>query len=416
MTKSRKKVRMRRTFNGLGLRLAAIVPLCAIGAVSISDTLANVVVKSDPEAAKALAPWDGVVVASAAKIKMTAQPESGEQSEPAMLATRALQSDPTAVEALNVLGSQAQLRGETERAQRLFTQSLALSRRELRAHLWAIEEAVSRGDIAGALKHYDFALRTSKRAPDLLLPTLSSAIEEPLVRSDLLRILNTNPVWLEQFLDYISQGEINPLASVELLTDEKARQLPVEDNHRTALVDAIAKSQRLEDAWQYYSSFRSASRRQSRDARFSAELERPSIFDWNIESLSGISAGVLKAGDRRILEFSASPSVGGAVLAQQQALLPGQYTFRAVMTIARSARSKSPYWTLKCEGGAEVWRMPVARNGENLTEIRSEFTVSADCPSQILLFVIRSTDDISGISGQIMSAEIVPSHNLARIE
>ena len=407
MTVSRRKPKVRPSASGLGLRIALIIPLLVIGTMSIADTLANFVVKGDPLRAKALAPWDGSVIASSAKMELLAQPTSDEQSEAETFAIQALQYDPTAVEALDVLGSQAQLRGETEQARKLFTQSLALSRRDLRAHLWAIEEAVSLGDIAGALRHYDFALRTSKRAPDLLFPTLASAIEEPLVRSELLKILNAKPVWFEAFLDYISGSQINPLASVALLTDENARRLPVDDSHRTALVDAIAKSKKFAEAWQYYASFRSANRHNSRDAHFNAEIERPSIFDWNIVQSAGISAGILKIGDERVIEFSASPSVGSTVLAQQQVLPPGRYEFRAVMKIFRSARGRSSYWALQCQDGPEIWRASIHGNFENFREVSENFTVPSGCLSQTLTFTVRSSDDIYGISGQVASAEII---------
>ena len=391
-----------------GFHIVLALALLTLGAMSISDTLANVVVKADPHVATTLAPWDGVIAASAAEAAISAQPTSDEQSEPAKLATHALQRDPTAVEALTVLGSQAQLRGENELAQRLFAQSLALSRRELRAQLWAIEEAVSRGDIKGALGHYDIALRTSTRAPDLLFPTLASAIEEPRVRSALLNLLNGKPVWSEQFVNYISRGRIKPMASVALLTDRNASELPIDDSDRASLVDALASSGNLEDAWEYYSSFRSKSRQRSRDADFIARIERPSVFDWNARSSAGISAVIQPTSDGMVFEFSASPSVGGTVLEQRQFLQSGNYTFKATMENINVSRDGAPYWTLRCQDGKELWQIPVTSDAEGRVDISRKFTVPSGCLSQNLAFVVRPSDDIAGVFGRVVRATIEP--------
>ncbi|MFV3517295.1 hypothetical protein ACNJD8_22045, partial [Mycobacterium tuberculosis] len=74
------------------------------------------------------------------------------------IARQALVQDPTAVAAVATLGINAQLRGDTGPARRIFAYANQLSRRDLRTQLWAIEDAVSRNDIPGVLNNYDIAL------------------------------------------------------------------------------------------------------------------------------------------------------------------------------------------------------------------------------------------------------------------
>src|SRR3546814_1290750 len=75
--------------------------------------------------------------------------------------------------------SDAFARGDQAKGERLLAYSQKLSRRDLRTQLMAIELAVAQGDISGALRHYDIALRTKKNAPELLFPVLTSALPDP---------------------------------------------------------------------------------------------------------------------------------------------------------------------------------------------------------------------------------------------
>src|SRR5690606_28285593 len=129
-----------------------------------SATLANVLVRAEPAYAHRLSPIDGKITAAVAEQSFTLTPDASSASEAARLARLALRQDATAVSALSVLGLQAQLRRDASQARDLFSYAHQLSRRELRTQIWGIEEAVGRGDIAGALEQYDRALRTSHRA------------------------------------------------------------------------------------------------------------------------------------------------------------------------------------------------------------------------------------------------------------
>lgn len=380
----------------------------AIGWFSVSDTLANVIVKGDGLAAYALAPWDGVIVANLAQAEISDIPISDEKSRPAGLAREAIRLDPTAVEALDVLGLQAQLRGETERAREIFSQSLSLTRRELRPQIWAIEEAVSRGDIVGALHQYDIALRTSRRAPEILFPVLGSAIAKPKIRSNLIAVLETRPAWGKRFIEYLARGQISADAAVSFFLEGEPVGLPIEDIHRTSLVNALANQGQNEEAWNFYSTFRRTERNRSRDPNFESMIEKPAVYDWSPRYSPGISSSVHRGEDRNVFDFSAAPSVGGVVLQQRQALPRGAYVFESTIEDLDQPDRSRPYWTLSCIGGKEMKRISVPNAVESRVKFSGRFQVPSGCDAQILALTIRPSDDISGVSGRVVRAQISP--------
>lgn len=380
----------------------------ALGFFSVSDTLANVVVKGDAAAAYSLAPWDGVIAANLAQTEMSTEPVSGRQSHLAQLAREAIILDATAVEALDVLGLQAQLRGETGVALNIFSQSMALSRRELRPQIWAIEEAVSRGDIDGALHQYDIALRTSRRGPDMLFPVLASAISEPKVRTALIRRLRAGPIWNERFITYVGRAQIDPVAAVSFFREGERLGLPIKDSDRTAVVNALARRGKIELAWDYYSTFRSADNNRSRDAKFTSNIEAPAVFDWTPHNAPGISGIIQQGRDGGVVDFSAAPSVGGVVLEQLQVLAPGRYSFESTVEDLEQPERSKPYWVLSCQSGQEIGRIPLPNAQSTQKRVTGSFNLPSGCSVQTLALVLRSSDEVSGVSGRVISAQIVP--------
>src|SRR3546814_3599342 len=72
----------------------------------------------------------------------------------------------------------------------------------------AIELAVAQGDISGALRHYDIALRTKKNAPELLFPVLTSALPDPAIRTELVKTLGGQPKWAAGFIHHAARSEV----------------------------------------------------------------------------------------------------------------------------------------------------------------------------------------------------------------
>jgi hypothetical protein len=76
------------------------------------------------------------------------------------------------------------------------------SRRDLQTNLWFIEYNVARGDIANAIRYYDFSLKSSADAETLLFPILVPAMSSPEISSAVRTKLLSRPVWTTSFLQY----------------------------------------------------------------------------------------------------------------------------------------------------------------------------------------------------------------------
>lgn len=416
MARSRGKQRSRRRESALAshpprellARGGLALGLGVLGYVGTASSLALVITKADPAQAYVMAPDNGVILADYAQSEFVRAPSKENNSLSASLARRALLSDPTAADALTVLGFQAQLRGEAVRADRIFSYSTALTRRELRPRLWAIEQAVERGDIVGALRNYDIALRTSRDASELLYPTLASAMSEPRIRAALLPILDSNPIWKDGFVAYAADSGTEPEGAIALFQEGRSIGLEPTDASRVNLVNTLFAQNKYNEAWAYYGTFRAGARRdRSRDPAFSLAEPRRAIFDWQPGADTRLSAAILRNGSSGLLDFSVPPSVGGILVSQTQLLPAGPYRLEGRSRgVDQPARSR-PYWSLVCRDGRELGRVTLPNSAINDGRFAGRFVVPEGCQSQTLSLIARSTDDIMGISGQIESASLV---------
>ncbi|MCH2486331.1 MAG: hypothetical protein MK010_01110 [Erythrobacter sp.] len=390
-------------------RGALALGFAVMGYIGTASSLAHVVAKADPMRAHLMAPNNGVILAEYAQNSFTRSPAKDSNSTPADLARKALLADPTAAGALTVLGFQAQLRGDTAEADRIFSYSTAISRRELRPRLWAIEESIGRGDIAGALRNYDIALRTSNDAAGLLFPSLSAALAEARIRAALLPILDTDPVWKDSFLDYIAKTGIEPEGAIALFREGRGIGLEASVDAQVNLVNALVGQNKRNEAWAYYRTFQPGVRRdRSRDPNFALATSVKSVFDWQAGADTRLSAAILQQGNSGLLDFSVPPSVGGELVNQTQLLPPGSYRLEGRSRGIDQPERSRPYWSLTCQDGRQLGRVVLSNSDRNSGRFTGRFDVPAGCTSQILTLVARSTDDIMGVSGQVESALLRP--------
>lgn len=389
------------------LAVAALV----LGYASFTHALANVIVKVDAQSAYTLAPQDGRIMAAYAWERFSAEPDPAPASQMSRLAARALLNDPTAVEAVNVLGLQAQLRSEDALADRVFGYSTALSRRELSPQIWAIETAVARGDVEGALRNYNVAMRTSRRARELLFPVLASAIAEPGIRAPLVEILADRSDWGERFIRYVpGRRGSDPRAVAALFDEAGGRGLSIADAERARAVSGLVSAGLMDEAWAYYRTFRpGVDRSRSRDPGFTLGSNTPAPFDWRTGNSTGLSVAILQDGEGGLLDFSVPSGIRASVVSQTQLLEPGSYRIQGRSSGIDQPERSRPYWALSCENGRELGRVDVPNSQEGDGAFIGQFTVPAQCPVQILSLIVRASDEISGVTGQVRSVQLVPS-------
>lgn len=389
-----------------GVRALLAVGAAWLGYGAVSHALGNALRSASPDRAHELAPGDGRIAAAFASHLSGPEGTPADRSRADTLARAALRRDAIAVPALSTLGLNAQLRGDTAAARRAFAYAQKLTRRDLRTQLWAIEDAVARGDIPGALRQYDLALRTEKNAGELLFPVLSSAIVEPSVRAALVRMLATNPPWGGDFVIYAAAVSPDPRATLALLDAMHRARVPVPASASARVIDALLTGGDAEAAWRYYAALHAGvQRRTSRNPRFTAQAGGPTRFDWLAADDTVPTATLEMSANGGRFDFATSPGMGGAVLRQMQVLPPGDYMIEGAAVIEQTD-APPPYWLLACADGRELGRVDVAPGRDRFA---GRVSVPAECPVQALTLVVRPSERLTGVAGQVTQARVRPA-------
>jgi len=378
-----------------------------LGFWSVSSTLASTLATSEPARAAQLAPGNGRIEGLLAQQLVTANVTPSGRARAERLAQKALRHDATSVEAVVALGLGAELAEDHAKARRLFAYSERLSRRNLPTQLWAVEDTVARGDIPGALRHYDIALRTSKAAQEVMFPVLVSAIGEASIRSALVRTLAHRPGWWSDFVDYVAvNGSDLPNSGRFFLALRKAGiAVPAAD--QAAVTDGLLKRQMISEAWEFYAATHpGAERSKSRDPEFRNDVDSPTGFDWNTVADGGIDA-TIRPGDG-MLDFSVPASIGGAIVQQVQMLPAGKYLLTGRSAEIDQAEGARPYWMLSCANGRELGRLVLPDSDKQQGRFSGQFTVPQDCPVQTLALIARPSDAVGGGNGQIRQVLLHP--------
>jgi hypothetical protein len=391
---------------------AALALLAVIaGYISVTHALAQATGRQNSDLAVRLAPSDGGVLARRALSLSASNLKTADRRRADMLARKALLRDPTAVPALVALGLNAEVRGDHRTATRLFAYSQALSRRSFETQLWAIEDAVQRNDVRGALRHYDAALRTSGRGANLLFPVLASAASDAAIRGELARTLATKPNWGGQFVEYLAANNPDPMATADLFVRLRAAKVELPQLARSQTVNALVENGIVSEAWRFYRlTHAGADRRMSRDPRFLAGEDAPSVFDWQPINDASVSTSIQRGERGGLFDFAAPASMGGPLLQQMQILPPGVYRLTGHSIGLEQEPRSLPYWTLSCRrGGRELGRVDVPNSSRNQGRFAGLIVVPADCPVQVLTLFSRASDAVSGVSGQIDYVQLAPA-------
>lgn len=400
---------------GWAARIILAFGLATLGVEACRQSVAAAILNADPQRASTLAPRNGRVLGRWSQSLWNPKSSAADRRTADQLAVQALRADPTALTAAVTLGLEAELQGDIARARRIFAYSEKLSRRDLRTQIWAIEAAVARGDVHGALRHYNIALRTSRQAPDILFPVLGSAISDAGVRLELARIMVTQPRWNELFIPYVAGNGTDPRAVVSLFRQIADGQIVIPPPSQAIAIARLIVDH-PEQAWAYYASIRTdAQRMRSRDPRFTAAIVEPLPFDWTPAEDANVSVSVQRARDGGTVEFSLPSGTGGMVLSQLQFLPPGKYDLGGHSADIAQAPGARPYWLLTCEGsGRELGRVVLPDSSQFGGRFAGQLSVQGDCPVQRLSLIARPSDRVEGLVGRINEVQLQPARTGGR--
>lgn len=384
------------------------VAVVALGGASVAFSLSQSLMTDNPALAHALTPYDGQITGRLAGSLVAATNNEVDRRHIDALARRALRQDPGVVPAIVALGLNAQARGDADASKRLFRYAQTLSRRDVATQLWAIEDSVGRGDIPGALRHYDIALRVKPSLGDVLFPVLSSASADPTVRAAVIRTLATEPPWAESFIRYVAAKAPSD-ATVSLLVGLQRSGVPIPEAARSQVINGLIAAEHIDMAWSYYSvQHPKSDRRRSRDADFTAMIDTPSQFDWVLINDGTMSTSIQRSGKTNLFDYTVPSNAGGPVLQQLQLLPPGRYRLAGRSSGGQEAGMSLPYWTLRCRDGRELGRVTLKSSDGSDVPFEGSFTVPQGCETQTLTLVAQSSDAIAGYSGQILRALLQP--------
>ena len=364
----------------MGIAAGALLTAAVVLPSSIAAWLST----DRPDIAARIAPWDARAATNAAAA-LRADPRSPEVRN---LVSKALARDLTVTTAIELRAADAAASGRQTEAAWLFQLSDRLSRRSLPTRLWLIQDAVDRGDVEGALRNFDIALRTSTDAPLILYPVLAKAAADPGLTVPLVRTLDRPSDWRLMFLEWTLANSAD-LASVARVVDRMHDRTFVTTNGVDQhLIERLVTARNFGPALLLHRTFRPGDGIVADPAFVDVSARYP--FGWGLVSETSLGA------ERSLgptLSYHAAAAQSGQVAAQLLGLVPGRYGL-ATRTAAFTT-GEAPYWSIVCAqaGGTELVRLdqPVAVG----REAAAGFMVPAGCPAQWLTLSVRPGADTS---------------------
>ena len=403
------------TRRGLLLRGAVVVVVAGWLAWQVVASGMAAIQRGDPALALQYRPGDARALGD-----MAARTFAGAvESKPAVAAAKdqaraALTRDAMVVPAWRTLGAIAALEGDNGRAGALFDVAERLSRRDMPTQLWFIEERVNANDVAGALRHYDAALRTSRASRDLLLPILVSATADPAIVPPLVDVLAKSPGWRRAFIGALAEAPPAPGNAVRLVKGLNQRG-PLQDQDLVAyMAQRLVASKAIDQAWELYALLTKnpqARQQTIRDGEFDDVAGIPP-FDWQREAGAYIGAdlGSAEAGNSGSALHVYATAGNGTVATQLLSLPPGRYALSAVAGPISGTAIPRLRWNVTCNGsGAEVGSFDVPSLTEPLRRHEMRFAVPAgDCGAQWLSLRIYGDEEGRSAEGWVDSVTINP--------
>lgn len=409
--RQRKRISISR---GMMVRLL-LAGLFALGSgwLSIAVSGASQMRYQSPEAALRLQPRDARATATLASQALTPirgriTPEAARRA--GELARRALERDPTVVEAWRTLAIVSTRPGQSET---LFRFASSLSRRDVPTQIWLIEDAVRRDDIPGALSHYDAVLRSNLGSHQLLIPVLVNATRERRIVPPLATLLRTEPPWRTPFLSALVEGAPNPDNLAQLMTMLGRPDSPEDVQLMSRSINRLVEQNAFAAASRLYLML--ADRSSGGQSLRNGSFDRPNVYpplDWQLADGAEINAEQRPApdsGQERRLYLFASTDARGQAARQLIFLAPGSYVLSA-----RSGRTDLPgpaglSWRINCASAPNslLLDQPAVPAGPAIRATSAAFRVPpSGCAAQWLTLQVAAGGQPEGNGAWVASVRI----------
>lgn len=378
----------------LAYRLLLVLILAILGGLALQAAGARLLARQSPDLALQISPNDAIALSRRASGLMLQATRDGRQLASARrFAERAIRRDLTRDDALFVLGATINTK-DGARTRRIVGHAETLSRRNFLTQLWLIEDAVQRGSVGGALRHFDTALRTTESAGGVLYPVLRGAVDDPELTMAIARTVNAAP-WRGQFLQYaVSLNRPTP-ALAQLFARQRGLTPFQGTDLKAALIGQLVANRLYDDAAGL------ALKKGSglvNDPRFGGDRGYPP-FSWQLSDAAGIVAQRVRDPGGARLEVTADEGAGGVAAAQLIRAPAGPHVLRADATGAATGLFAS---LICADDKRELGSVPLGRS------ISAAITIPAGCQYQLLSIVVSSGTGRSS-EWQITNIDLVPN-------
>lgn len=379
----------------------AVALVLLVGALAVRHSLGMALATKRPELALQLDRENATVLAQAALTLV--QGEATPQRRKARdLARAALAREAGNVNALAAFGLASD---KPKQVAAVFTVADRLSRRNLIVQVWMIENAVAKGDVSGALRQYDIALRTSRAAPSMLFPVLVDATSNDQLLPAIAKTLAQRPLWGGLYLQQLAQSGKDLHRIALLFAMLKQQGVATGAAADTALYTRLLGAQLFDDAWKVYASdHRGAQHAAVRGDTFGEDPVVKTPYDWQLSDNEFVTARIEQTTPAKgELIFTTAAGEGGDVARQTLSLTPGTYTLQAEVGSIEAADAQPAYLRVVClPSGTELARKPLPLQGTNGVS----FLVSAGCPAQTLSIVAPPASGLGTVNGTIRSVRL----------
>lgn len=364
-----------------------LVAALAAWRITVS-VMATTLADSDPHAALA---WNAdqpqALLALARKQLAADQPEQA-----AATASRLLQREPLAAEALVVRARAAAASQNTPEANRLFALALKRAPRDQYARAWVIGDELQSGRYTAALANITTLVRIAPPRAEVLVPLLAEfAAQTPAFVPALVHALGEPPPWRFGLLDYLLRHAGHELVDRVFSGLQSTAGLSREESERW--FQYLIGTGRWGEAYSRWAGGLGLAAGANLPAIYNGGFEKPVSgigFDWVMRGEPGVQ--ILRSSiHHRRGRWSAQVNFlnrrANNIQFQQNLLLgPGRYRLR-FSARARNLRSdKGLEWAITCAGQSEpLATSPRMEGSFDWQLMHTDFTVPASaCPAQLL--------------------------------
>lgn len=392
------KMRNPRVSNGFLRYIVLFISTIILLWLSIGVTLDLAFGKDRPGFARLWWPFGVTSLIGAATALVGENATKADSAQAAILARAALAREPVSAASARTLGIASALQDHKAEADESFIYAEQLSRRDIPTQLYLLEREVSRGNIDGALVHYDRALRTSLASRPVLLPALAKASEDPVVAKSLAHVLRRRPAWWFDFMWTLIPTVQSP--SSLALQVEALRLVPSADYDRDILIRSMA---RLVELKAYDLAARLSPDHVTTTALRDGDFENSTAlppFGWTLRDDGDVSASRepnTSGHAKFVLRLTSTAERGGTVASQLMILKPGTYQLTGITGDGPAQSSEAPALSVVCiESGASLGARslaaPVAGAAQRFT---LTFVVPDHCAAQTLKVDLAATSNVN---------------------